>query len=103
KMVLVRLQNVHGKVSGVGEINEAGSLSRKTPEDQRRIQRHGRKGVDGHADLAPIRGAGCHYRHARGELTKRLPIITPIEALGHCLGFLLHERFRLSCIPEAWE
>src|SRR5438445_9805532 len=103
KVVLSRNQNVHREVSGVGEINEAGSLSRKTPEDQRRIQRHGRKRVDGHAHLAPVGGAGCHHRHTRGEPTKRLPIIAPLEPLGHCLGFLLHERFRLSCIYEPGE
>ena len=38
-MVLARLQNVHGKMSGVGEINEAGSLPRQPRENQRRIQR----------------------------------------------------------------
>src|SRR5438105_8682322 len=95
KVVLARLQNVHGKVSGVGEINEAGSLPRQTPEDQRRIQRNRRKGVDGHAHLSPVGGAGRHHRYAGGELAKCSPVIAAVEALGHGLGFLLHERFRL--------
>src|SRR5437667_9962695 len=41
KVVLSRLQNVHREVSGVGEINEAGSLSRKTPDEPPRTQRPG--------------------------------------------------------------
>src|SRR5437899_11613811 len=93
KVVLSRLQNVHREVSGVGEINEAGSLSRKTPEDQRRIQRHGRKRVDGHAHLALVGGAGCHHRVTRGEMTKCLPIITLLDPLGLWLTYICTVRY----------
>src|SRR5215469_14732359 len=77
KMMLASLQNVHCKMSSVGEINEAGGLPRQAPEDQWRIQGNRRKGVDGHAYLAPVGGARRYYRYTCGKLTKRPPVITP--------------------------
>src|SRR5690349_5084003 len=102
-MMLARLQNIDREVTCTCEICETWSLSGKTPKNQRRIQRNGRKRVDRHSHFASIRSTGGDDGDAGCKLSQRRPVIAAVKALADIFRLFLHKCLRVDRVHEPRE